>query len=385
MAPELGVPLNTESGISGECLRAAHILFCHDALSDERVDIEVCRAMGVRSIVAVPLHGDAGMAGILEAFSSRPNAFDGDALNSLRALSEIAEAAYARERGEIWCAVPATAVPKAAKPFPPTVVKQDGKITVQKKLSGRIWIIAGVAIALLLTFSVAWWSWHQPAEEIESSGQNAHPADTGTNPSSQSPQRVATPKPGPGIPAFGNGNRRLDRLPAKNLLRNAAVVQAEPGLPTSSEPALPASSENRVAEAPSESKSASMESESPPTIDLARAAIPESTAPIATVPAKLPKLDAQISQGVTEPKLIHKVDPGYPPQARARRLTGKVIVDARIGEDGLVREATVVSGLPELAEASKAAIRQWRYSPALLNGNPVEVQKQVTFVFTLPQ
>src|SRR5215470_1638346 len=98
-APPIGSPISAESGISGECLRTATMLVCHDAMADPRVDAEVCRSLGIRSVAAVPLRGPRRVAGILEAFSARPNAFDGDGLTSLRDLAEIAETAYRREVG----------------------------------------------------------------------------------------------------------------------------------------------------------------------------------------------------------------------------------------------------------------------------------------------
>jgi protein TonB len=61
-----------------------------------------------------------------------------------------------------------------------------------------------------------------------------------------------------------------------------------------------------------------------------------------------------------------------------------VILDATISEDGSVGEIKVVSGAPLLAVAATEAVRQWRYSPSLLNGKPIQVQKQITVIFKLP-
>jgi hypothetical protein len=222
MAPELGATIDPDSGISGECVRAAAILMCHDTLTDKRVEAEVCRKMGVRSIVAVPLRGEIGMVGVLEAFSERPNAFDSDALNALRALSEITEAAYARERGELWHSVPFS---RKTRVRPAQIVVDDviGN-EYSSSPSGRVWIIATVAMALL-TFSVAWWSWHHSNDEIESATQAAQPATSVAVPSDKEPVRVLTPKPTPAMPLpdFGKG---LDHTRVKKLLRSTAQVQA---------------------------------------------------------------------------------------------------------------------------------------------------------------
>ncbi len=62
------------------------------------MDSEVCERLGVKSIVAVPLRGRTGMVGILEVFSARTGTFEKEQIEALRALGEIAERAYERER-----------------------------------------------------------------------------------------------------------------------------------------------------------------------------------------------------------------------------------------------------------------------------------------------
>jgi len=222
MAPELGATIDPDSGISGECVRAAAILMCHDTLTDKRVEAEVCRKMGTRSIVAVPLRGEIGMVGVLEAFSERANAFDSDALNALRALSEIAEAAYARERGEQWRSVPFS---RKTRVRPAQIVVDDviGN-EYSSSSSGRVWIIATVAMALL-TFSVALWSWRHSSEEIETATQAAQPTTSVAVPLNKEPVSVLTPKPTPAMPLPDFG-KRVDRTRVKKLLRSTAQVQA---------------------------------------------------------------------------------------------------------------------------------------------------------------
>jgi hypothetical protein len=222
MAPEIGATIDPDSGISGECVRAAAILMCHDTFTDKRVEAEVCRKLGVRSIVAVPLRGAMGMSGVLEAFSSRPNAFDSDALNSLRAFSQVAEETYARERGEAWRPVPLSrkTTPRAAQIVVDDVIGQE----YSTRSSGRVWIIATVAMALL-TFSVAWWSWHHSGDDVESGSQMAHPAADVAAQSQKVPEIIASPKPGPGTPS-PNSQRGADRVRSKTLLKSTAHVQA---------------------------------------------------------------------------------------------------------------------------------------------------------------
>ena len=91
----------------------------------------------------------------------------------------------------------------------------------------------------------------------------------------------------------------------------------------------------------------------------------------------------RISQGVTKGLLIHRVEPMYPPLARAARVQGDVILNAIISTDGNIENLQLVSGHPMLVPAALAAVKQWRYKPYLLNGAPTEVETTITVIFTL--
>ena len=91
----------------------------------------------------------------------------------------------------------------------------------------------------------------------------------------------------------------------------------------------------------------------------------------------------RISQGVTRGLLIQKIEPQYPPLARAARVQGEVLLSAIIDANGQITNLQLVSGHPMLVPAAIAAVRQWRYKPYLLNGQPVEVETQITVIFSL--
>src|SRR5262249_25023907 len=74
-APPLGARLQVGSGFSGECVRSGRLLYCEDSETDMIVDRESCRALGVRSIMAMPIHSPDGVIGLLEVFSPEPHAF----------------------------------------------------------------------------------------------------------------------------------------------------------------------------------------------------------------------------------------------------------------------------------------------------------------------
>ncbi len=82
-------------------------------------------------------------------------------------------------------------------------------------------------------------------------------------------------------------------------------------------------------------------------------------------------------------RLLHKVPPDYPKKARKAHVQGVVQLHAIIAKDGTIRDLEVISGDPLLTDAAMKAVRQWRYAPTLLNGEPVEVSTTIDVIFAL--
>src|SRR6516225_8769241 len=108
---------------------------------------------------------------------------------------------------------------------------------------------------------------------------------------------------------------------------------------------------------------------------------------ISSAPVAVPKVATpqrvRVSQGVTQGLLIKKVQPNYPPLARQARIQGQVVLQAQISKQGTIENLQLISGHPMLAPAAIEAVKQWRYKPYILNGEPVEVETQVTVIFSL--
>ena len=81
--------------------------------------------------------------------------------------------------------------------------------------------------------------------------------------------------------------------------------------------------------------------------------------------------------------LVHRVEPVYPPLAKAARIKGPVVLQAIISKQGTIESLHVLSRHPMLVQAAVSAVQQWRYRPYELNGDPVEVETQVTVNFIL--
>ena len=105
------------------------------------------------------------------------------------------------------------------------------------------------------------------------------------------------------------------------------------------------------------------------------AAVPSLSKPVPTVQR------VRVSPGVIKGLLVHRVEPVYPPLAQQARIQGVVVLMALIDKNGNVQSLQVVSGHPLLTRAAIDAVKQWRYKPFLLNGQPLEVETTVNVTF----
>ncbi len=103
---------------------------------------------------------------------------------------------------------------------------------------------------------------------------------------------------------------------------------------------------------------------------------------VAAVP-KVAVSRMRVSSGVTAGLLMKKVEPAYPPLAKTARVQGVVVLHAIISKEGTITGLTLVSGPAMLAPAAIDAVKQWRYKPYLLNGEPIELDTTVEVHFNL--
>jgi len=180
----------------------------------------------------------------------------------------------------------------------------------------------------------------------------------------------AVPLPAVGLGRASELQRRLKRIESswryrpmsrhRLILGSAALLVAACCLPST-----PFATEAPIAEAPS-----------------------SSAAPAETVQGSTPKPLRAGEDGVSKPKILagHKTEPKYPAKGLQEGVSGIVVVEAvvrAVGSVGTIKVVKNETGHPEFAESAKAAIRQWRYEPAQLNGRPVEVFMTITVGYHL--
>ncbi len=89
----------------------------------------------------------------------------------------------------------------------------------------------------------------------------------------------------------------------------------------------------------------------------------------------------RVSSGVEAGLLKHEVKPVYPPEAKKKHIKGDVVLQVVVDQTGSVASTKVVRGDAMLTEAAVAAVKQWKYKPYLLNGEPIDVETMVTVHF----
>ena len=271
-----------------------------------------------------------------------------------------------------------------------------------------------LVVVLLLGLAAAGyfgWTKMQSAHPQPEVPQSAVPASSGTAglpaqpapsvPESQSPASEVVTQPDRDLSTTGT-------VPSSSKPSAAVVVQG-PGLKTSV-PAKAAEDEIAVVDGPSTSTKpepapALMVKNGPSTRPKTE---PEAQEPVAAPAAtsiatgsssgalsalvntnainarKAPQETLRISQGVSQGLILKRVQPVYPEQARQMRVEGKVELQANISKSGSITGVKQLSGDPLLGRAATDAVRQWKYKPYFLNGEPIEIQTQITVIFKLP-
>ncbi|HXZ80020.1 MAG TPA: TonB family protein [Terriglobales bacterium] len=404
-APEVGVPIRPDSGLTGECVRECHTVRCEDAHNDPRLDPAVCRQLNLRSAVLVPLFsGPDGrdFSGVLEVSSSRAHAFSSGQISKLEELAEIASllafggtAASQQHNAPARISMLETTEPAESFPGPRGLRLQlDTLLHRLRDLRGIRWIVAA---ALLVVIGGA----------LLFSGRAAQrpPAMESRQSASIQPTPVAaTLSPAPATSdvlvdaAKGSPNSRTAASQAKpSAPKPSALISRTPASRSHESDSSAASTvqdTTTVLASSGAGRSQSTQAPSSATADKSHTApeppliagnLGHSTnvvfLALPTVPGK-PSSPVRHSEGVTGGTLIYRVMPSYPAMARGGKLEGEIVLSAVVAPDGTVKSVRAVNGNPILANAAIDAVKQWRYDPFKLNGVPIETETTVKVKFS---
>jgi TonB family protein len=412
VAPPLGAQLSAVSGISGECLRTGKMQHCTDTENDPLVDVEVCRSLGLRAIAVLPIQGWRGINGVLEVFSTRPEAFTERDIILLQQLAGLAERARASQPHNASSAArklpSAIEKPQSSGLLPASDRIRDVALAFLGARSRPVVLGAIGLVAISLVALVIWLGWRGPdgaegkaqakaSSVVSASAVNAEIINAvtahrpGKHPLDNDPVWKANPGgeslvPWAGKPLAGTPVKlasKVDMLAGKKTPADRSHVDRSHGdrslllADVAANVGIP----HEVASFHGGSQIGSQavshdESRSDPRSDETASAEPAK--------ASLPGLTAPVSQGVTGGELLHRVAPVYPAQARLLRLEGTVVLAAIIMEDGTVGDVKVVEGSPVLAQSAVEAVKHWRYRPFELAGKPAKNEIGITVDFKLP-
>jgi hypothetical protein len=129
ISPDPGVRLDPHSGFSGACLRHGQTVRCDDSETDSRVNLQACRSLGARSMVAVPLTAKGRVVGLLEAFSSKPLGFNESDVGSLNLLGELILAAMHPAEEDRLVQLAGQILPEPPQPEPERPAEAGGTFT----------------------------------------------------------------------------------------------------------------------------------------------------------------------------------------------------------------------------------------------------------------
>jgi len=326
-APELGTRLNMQVGLSAACAQSRKWQLCEDSESDARVDAELCRRLGVRSILVYPILKKEELLGIIEIFSDRPRAFDGKAIGMLEALAQ--DVAQSVERAATTQAPAPMEEPIAEESFESL---QPAAPIQERDFWNDVLSLLVIGLALLLGWVVGRSGWRNTMTHLSVQKQVSQP-------SSVAASNVAMPVSAASAPA-AEARDEPAATPAENGLtvyQNGSVVFRTPGQTQAVRPGT----------------------------DIGGAHL---------------RVSPEIANGY----VVRRVEPEYPEQAREKKIQGTVEIDVSVGKNGEIQGLVPVRGDAQLVAAASAAIRQWQFQPFFRDGHPEEFQTRVTMDFRLP-
>jgi TonB family protein len=390
-APDLGVRLDVDSGLSGACVKSKQWQRCDDSETDSRVDAGICRDLGVRSILVFPVVREEKLLGVFEIFSPRPNAFSDREIQTLQALSRSIVNNVDRAADVLAPLIPIPSVP--VLPSSGSEATAEAEIFDPSRVDpAQVDPVQVDPVELdPKQFDHAQ---HDVALPVAETATVSHPLrrDYGTTVLTLAVIAVAL------FLGWMMGYVRRPRAPVGTKTRAAVnatsqAVQANPqqdaaATASAVAPDQPASSSATPAAASEQSVS----QQSGAALPTGGLVVYENGKVIYRTPSQNSSHSAKDTPGgpvnvpsrVADEYLMLRVEPDYPEPARVQHIEGPVVLEALVGKDGTVEKLSTVSGDAQLATAATDAVRQWRFKPFLRNGSPEEFQTRITVDFRLP-
>jgi len=405
-APDFGARLNTQSGLSAICLLTREMQHCDDTETDPRVNAQVCRQLGVRSVLVVPLLQGERLVGLFEIFSPVPQAFSDQDIQMLYSLSwQVIEQLTLPSEVELRQPIALDAInvselenePEPRDEFPAHSLLfgtlATPKETPEHKLDEAggsspafevaetshtnyrttLLTIAVIVVAVLLGWALGRGK-HVSAPPPQPA-QSAPPTESSPPPQQVAPISQAAPEPAK--------DDSIDIAPQSEPHAAEATADAAASAPQTVSNAKPVSRKPAAKKIASDGlvvyqngKIIYRDDSAAHNTSAAEAdsgANDQPSAPPVEIPAE-----------TADALIVHRVEPQYPEKAREQRVHGAVVLQAVVDDDGSVQQLRVVSGDPRLTMAAMDAVRHWEFRPYAPNGQPEQFETRITINFALP-
>jgi TonB family protein len=395
-------------------VRTGRVVRCIDTDTDARADRPLCRSLGIRSAVVVPIRESSHVAGFLEAFSGTAHGFSSEHVRLLRSMAELVckarnkhmrveapqpEGQPIKNRGEQLSTVLATLEQQdheAASPSAPhEQVRTDASAAGSEQLPDAIDVLSGGTRPALCSSVSASASVPVPA----SSPQIFRGMPPGGSGHGQSHPQRRTLRPAPRLIKRATGF-------LKTIVRTAVIVWITCTIVLaslfayqrtsrqwrhmeSSRSTRQGSSQPHSTKEPNQQPADGRMLDIGPFADAVVSrgmALYQFTADVMTTlvaGTSAPPAGGSGTQPISGGKLLYKVDPVYP--ARIASGDREVILRITVDKTGTVQGVQVLSGPPALADRARAAVKRWRYEPFLIDNRPVNMERIVILPISAPK
>ena len=418
-APEVGTALPVEGTFTGLCIQSGKELRCDDAETDARVDKAAIRALGIRSMVAIPIKEQGRVVGVLAVFAPTAHAFSISHVVVLKTIADqIAAYLHRTQRDEANPPEPLPpplthrqlpVVPKVEPVRATTFTEQihparfsqkketnrrneqeesktdfrpgtlDAAAAPENRRGANVLMIGAAAVMVIaaavgISFTLRGpAAAPQPALETSSSpGTPAAPAPASAN--VQPPAKNTPPAP------LAENDEAPPKREEARRKREETVVLAAWG---PSKISLPQPANSARVGDPAGARDDSVPTFDAPPISLGNLPASGSLSNL-VIPVSQPP-NPRLKESELEPvTAIKKVPPVYPMVAKQHRLSGNVVVQGTVNKNGRIRDLQLISGSPLFRDAAFAAVKQWVFKPARLNGQAIEQSTRIRLHFGVP-
>jgi protein TonB len=264
----------------------------------------------------------------------------------------------------------------------PSFAALDGEDSGSSGGSKKIMMIAA---AVIMAAALGYFGWTSLGKSGSPSHASDQPMSVGGTPTTTASVTPSARISEPAVPAI-QAPAAANTKPSASLSASPVVINPESDVVTKKiAPAIVVKSSMPAKSSHAEADESVASLPSP--LAMAGSSNKNLSGIVSSTPAVLPTpslTTLKISQGVSQGLVIKRVQPRYPANALSMRVQGAVLLEATINKEGNIANLKVLSGDAILARAAAEAVKQWRYKPYYLNGQPVEIDTQITVNFKLP-